>query len=94
MLRHRNNGSGSAESALVRLRHHPSVWLLLAGLLVAALLPWPYGYYNFLRITVCAVTAWLAYPYMARVLEDLAAMYDGQAKWYDDRDVLHDMLMS
>lgn len=61
MLTHRTNGSGSAESALVRLRHHPSVWLLPAGLLVAALLPWPYGYYNFLRITVCAVTAWLAY---------------------------------
>ena len=34
------------------------------------------------------------YPYMARVLEDLAAMYDGQARWYDDSDALHDRLMS
>ena len=61
MLGHRNNGSGSGGSGLVRLRHHPSVWLLPAVILVAALLPWPYGYYNFLRITVCGVTAWLAY---------------------------------
>ena len=58
---HQNKGYDSSESGLVSLRHHPSVWLLPAGLLLAALLPWPYGYYNFLRITVCAVTAWLAY---------------------------------
>ena len=46
---------------LVKLRHHPSVWLLPAGLLILAVLPWPYGYYTFLRLTVCAVSGWLAY---------------------------------
>ena len=59
--RPRNNRSDLGESSLVRLRHHPCVWLLPAGLLVAAVLPWPYGYYNFLRLVVCAVAAWLAY---------------------------------
>ncbi|MCZ0951592.1 MAG: hypothetical protein OXJ56_03325 [Rhodospirillaceae bacterium] len=61
MCGRQDNQPGSSDSDLVRLRHHPSVWLLPAGLLVAALLPWPYGYYNFLRIVVCTVTAWLAY---------------------------------
>ena len=30
-------------------------------MLVAALLPWPYGYYNLLRFCVCGVAAFLAY---------------------------------
>ena len=30
-------------------------------MLVAALLPWPYGYYNFLRFCVCGAAAFLAY---------------------------------
>ena len=30
-------------------------------MLLAALLPWPYGYYNFLRFCVCGVAAFLAY---------------------------------
>ena len=50
-----------AKSQLIALRHHPSVWLLPAALLVLALLPWPYGYYNFLRLSICAVAAWIAY---------------------------------
>lgn len=52
---------GPSESRLVTLRHHPFVWLLPAGLLILALLPWPYGYYNLLRLTVCAVAGWIAY---------------------------------
>ena len=42
-------------------RHH---WILWAGpvvMLVAALLPWPYGYYNFLRFCVCGAASFLAY---------------------------------
>lgn len=42
-------------------RHH---WILWAGpvlMLVAALFPWPYGYYNFLRFCVCGAAAFLAY---------------------------------
>ena len=42
-------------------RHH---WILWAGpvvVLVAALLPWPYGYYNFLRFCICGAASFLAY---------------------------------
>ena len=53
--------SGPSKFRQVKLRHHPSVWLLPAGLLILALLPWPYGYYTFLRLTICAVSGWLAY---------------------------------
>ena len=53
--------SSPTPSGLISLRHHPSVWLLPAALLILALLPWPYGYYNFLRLSVCAVAAWIAY---------------------------------
>ena len=55
------HGSSPSDSSLVSLRHHPSVWLLPAGLLVLALLPWPYGYYTFLRVSVCAVAAWITF---------------------------------
>ena len=56
-----DNRSGRPWNRSVTLRHHPSVWLAPAGLLLLALLPWPYGYYNFLRLVVCAVAAWIAY---------------------------------
>lgn len=48
-------------SRLVSLRHHPSLWLGPTVLLAAALLPWPYGYYVFLRLVVFAVSAWIVY---------------------------------
>lgn len=46
---------------LVALRHHASLWVAPAVLLVAALLPWPYGYYGLLRLVVFAVGTWIAY---------------------------------
>ena len=46
---------------LVELRHHASVWVAPAVLLIAALLPWPYGYYGLLRLAVFMVSAWIAY---------------------------------
>lgn len=46
---------------LVALRHHASVWVVPAILLIAALFPWPYGYYGFLRLAVFVVSAWIAY---------------------------------
>ena len=52
---------GSHESRILSIRHHASVWIVPALLLVLALLPWPYGYYTFLRLSVCAVSGWLAY---------------------------------
>ena len=46
---------------LVALRHHASVWVAPAILLIAALFPWPYGYYGLLRLAVFVVSAWIAY---------------------------------
>ena len=46
---------------LVALRHHASVWVAPAVLLIAALLPWPYGYHGLLRVAVFVVSAWIAY---------------------------------
>ena len=46
---------------LVALRHHTSVWVAPAILLIAALFPWPYGYYVLLRLAVFVVSAWIAY---------------------------------
>lgn len=48
-------------SHLISLRHHTSVWIAPAFLLVLALLPWPYGYYIFLRLAVSVLAGWLAY---------------------------------
>lgn len=53
--------SGPVNSRLVALRHHKSLWLAPAVLLAGALLPWPYGYYDLLRLAVCAVSGWIAY---------------------------------
>ena len=39
----------------------PVVWLVPAILLVLAVLPWPYGYYTFLRICICVASAYLAF---------------------------------
>ena len=49
------------DSRLVSLRHHASLWLAPAALLVAALFPWPYGYYDLLRLGVFVVSGWIAY---------------------------------
>ena len=40
---------------------HAAVWLVPVTLLVLALFPWPYGYYEFLRICICGASAFLAY---------------------------------
>ena len=49
------------DSRLISLRHHSSLWLTPVALLILAFLPWPYGFYNLLRLIVCVVSAWLAY---------------------------------
>ena len=54
-------GTSPRESRLVSLRHHKSFWLAPTVLLAAALLPWPYGYYQLLRLAVCVVSGWIAY---------------------------------
>lgn len=65
--RHVRIASGSPARApvdnrrLVALRHHASVWVAPAILLIAALFPWPYGYYGLLRLAVFVVSAWIAY---------------------------------
>ena len=50
-----------ANSRLVSLRHHASLWLAPAAMLVGALFSWPYGYYTLLRLAVCGVSSWIAY---------------------------------
>ena len=40
---------------------HAAVWLVPAGALLLALLPWPYSYYTLLRFVVCGAAAYLAY---------------------------------
>lgn len=37
------------------------MWLAPAALLLLAIAPWPYGFYNLLRLAICTVSAWLAY---------------------------------
>ena len=39
----------------------PLVWLIPTGLLILAVFPLPYAYYNFLRILVCVACTFLAY---------------------------------
>ena len=53
--------TGAHNLRLVALRHHASVWVAPAVLLIAALFPWPYGYYGLLRLAVFVVSAWIAY---------------------------------
>jgi hypothetical protein len=40
---------------------HPAVWLLPAAMLVIALFPWPYGYYQLLRVVVFGCAAFLSW---------------------------------
>ena len=54
-------GTPADNRRLVALRHHASVWVAPAILLIAALFPWPYGYYGLLRLAVFVVSAWIAY---------------------------------
>lgn len=51
----------AGSSRLAGLRHHPSLWLVPAAMLILAVFPWPYGYYTLLRLAVCTVAAWLAW---------------------------------
>lgn len=46
---------------IVGLRHHWAVWIGPAVLLVLAQGNWPYGYYMFLRLVVCAAAGFLAW---------------------------------
>lgn len=48
-------------SRLIALRLHASLWVAPAALLIAALFPWPYGFYDLLRLAIFAVSAWIAY---------------------------------
>lgn len=41
------------------------VWLAPLVILVAALGPWPYGYYGFLRMVVCASAAYVAFALLS-----------------------------
>lgn len=47
----------------ILFRHHHVLWTAPIVLLVIAILPLPYAYYTFLRLSVCAVSAYLAYQH-------------------------------
>ncbi len=36
--------------------HHYWVWLVPIGILSLAVFPWPYGYYQLLRVIVCVIS--------------------------------------
>ena len=62
----------NAQSAV--FPHHWILWVGPIVMLVAALLPWPYGYYNFLRFCVCGAAAFLAYQQWTH--------NDAASKWF------------
>lgn len=65
-----SNGAGIAEMAEQQEREpepHPALWLAPTVLLVLALGPWPYGYFQFLRLIVCGACTFLAYREFKRV---------------------------
>lgn len=51
----------TTESHLVAIRHHPSLWFGPVLLLFMAVLPWPYGYYVFLRLALCLISVTIAF---------------------------------
>ena len=55
------------------LRHLWVLWVVPAALLVIAILPLPYAYYTFLRLSVCAASAFLAYQHFVH--------HDAVDKW-------------
>ncbi|MCY3674966.1 MAG: hypothetical protein OXH65_09415 [Paracoccaceae bacterium] len=48
-------------SQLIDLRHSPLVWFGPVLILVLATLPWPYGYYIFLRILIASTCALIVF---------------------------------
>ena len=40
---------------------HPAFWLLPAVMLIIAIFPWPYGYYQLLRVIVFGCAAFLSW---------------------------------
>ena len=48
-------------SQIIDLRHSPLVWFGPVSILVLATLPWPYGYYIFLRIFIASTCALIVF---------------------------------
>ena len=77
-------------------RHHWMLWVGPIVMLLAALLPWPYGYYNFLRFCVCGAAAFLAYQQWTHddaasqwvvVLAAIAVLYNPLVPIHLTRDI-------
>ena len=59
-----DDGAGQAPADRiypVSIRHSSLLWMGTAALLLAAVFPWPYGYYVLLRLTVTLVSGWVAF---------------------------------
>lgn len=77
-------------------RHDWILWVGPIVMLVAALLPWPYGYYNLLRFCVCGAAAFLAYQQWTHddaaskwvvVLVGIAVLYNPLVPIHLTRDI-------
>lgn len=61
---------------------HPAVWLLPAAMLVVAIFPLPYGYYQLLRVVVFACAAllsWKAYQDSNQNIEQVTLVFGAMA---------------
>lgn len=60
------------------------LWLAPIALLIAALAPWPYGYYALLRLAICGASIWLAFNLInSRALNGLGWAFVGLALLYN-----------
>lgn len=71
------------------------LWLIPLVLLVAAVAPWPYGYFMLLRLMVCGASIWLAYSLIQRselrslgwIFVVLALLYNPVFRVHFEREV-------
>lgn len=90
------NGPTRADPRSAVFRHHWILWVGPIVMLVAALLPWPYGYYNLLRFCIFGAAAFLAYQQWTHddaaskwvvVLAAIAALYNPLVPIHLTRDI-------
>lgn len=86
--------TGPGTPAPPTLRLPIPVWAVPLVLLLFAIGPWPYGYYQFLRLVVCVSAAYAAYallsaslrPWLAWTFVGLAILYNPIFRVHLDRE--------
>lgn len=72
---------------------HPVIWFAPIGLVLLALLPFPYGYYVFLRLVICLSAGFIAYrtwsisPIWGAVFVGLALVYNPLIRVHLTREI-------